>query len=124
MVIRLLNASWAGFVVAGVGGLKPPVATLPDTLVDKGVFRPEEKGEGVGWRDGKEGNALEVFIGGFFWDVLDGAELDQSMPARSSIFTGDIIGAGMGFVYLVALCAYHMSQILRGVVHMNAGVFG
>lgn len=52
MVIRLLKASWAGLEAAG--GLKAPVLILPDVLVDSGVFRPEAKGEGVGWSEGKE----------------------------------------------------------------------
>lgn len=54
MLIRLLKASWAGLDAPEVGGLKPPVLTLPEVLVDNGVFRPEAKGEGVGWSDGKE----------------------------------------------------------------------
>lgn len=56
--------------------------------MDKGVLRPEAKGEVVGWREGKEAKALGGFLGGFlFWEVvlLDEVEVDQSMPARSSI---------------------------------------
>lgn len=89
MAIRLLKASWAGLVAVAVGGLKPPVLSLPEVLVDSGVFRPEAKGEGVGWSEGKEGYALDGFIGGFFCEVLDVADADQSMPARSSIVAAD-----------------------------------
>lgn len=91
MLIRLLKASWAGLDAAAAGGLKPPVLILPEVLVDSGVFRPEAKGEGVGWSEGKEEYALEGFIGGFFWDGLDVADEDQSMPARSSILPDEVV---------------------------------
>lgn len=82
---RLLKASLAGLLAAGVGALKPPPAGWPDVLEDRGVLRPEAKGDGVGWIGGNEENALEVFKGGFFWEVLVEAEADQSIPARSSM---------------------------------------
>lgn len=85
MVIRLLKASWAGLEAAG--GFKAPVLILPDVSVDSGVFRPEAKGEVVGWSEGKEEYAPVGFKGGFFWDGLAVADADQSMPARSSMLT-------------------------------------
>lgn len=91
MLIRLLKASWAGLEAAAAGGLKAPVLVFPEVLVDNGVFRPEANGEGVGWREGKEENALEEFMMGFFWDVLDVADADQSMLARSSISSSEVV---------------------------------
>lgn len=86
MAIRLLKASWAG--LAGAGALEPAAESWPEACEDRGVFRPELTGDGVGWREGKEANALEEFMGGFFWLEVDEVEVDQSMPARSSILCG------------------------------------
>lgn len=86
--MRLLKASWAGFVGAGAGAGAGALEPGPDACEDRGVFRPELTGEGVGWREGKEANALEEFIGGFFWLEVDEVGVDQSMLARSSILGG------------------------------------
>lgn len=67
--------------------MEPAAESWPDACEDRGVFRPELTGDGVGWREGKEANALEEFMGGFFWLEVDEVE-DQSMPARSSILCG------------------------------------
>lgn len=69
---------------AAAGALR---AALPDAVLDNGVFRPDAKGEGVGWSDGKDPKALEGFMGGFLVELLDEVVLDQSIPARSSIVT-------------------------------------
>lgn len=94
--MRLLKASWAGLLAAAAdaaGALKGTFfAALPDAVVDNGVFRPDAKGEEVGWRDGKAPKALEVFMGGFLVGLLDEVGFDQSMPARSSIVTLGLVG--------------------------------
>lgn len=82
---RLLKASLAGLLATGMGALAP--ASWPEVLDDRGVLRPEANGDGLGWIGGKAEKALEVFMGGFFWALLDEVEAgaDQSMPAKSSM---------------------------------------
>lgn len=81
---------------AAAGALKAALPALPEAELDNGVFRPEAKGEGVGWRDEKAPNALEGFIGGFLVGLLDEVVLDQSMPAKSSIVTLVLFGLPIG----------------------------
>lgn len=92
--MRLLKASWPGLLAAAAAGALDGMflAALPEAVVDNGVFRPEAKGEGVGWRDEKAPKALEGFMGGFLMLLVDEVGFDQSMPARSSIVTLNLVG--------------------------------
>ena len=85
---KLLKLSWAGFAEVGTGLLM----TLPDPWVDRGVLRPEAKGEGLGRREerGFETGGFRFANGDVEvedWEGFGGllGVVDQLRPARSSI---------------------------------------
>jgi len=85
---RLLKLSCAGFDAAAgcccCWGLLKPLAVLPEPCPDRGVFRPEANGEGVGRR---AGNGLLLFAAG------DGAGFTMA--------GGDHAGTGLGLLLLL-----------------------